>query len=702
MNQYIGKMLDNRYEILDVIGVGGMAVVYKAYCHRLHRFVAIKVLKRDLAADAEFRRRFHEEAQAVAMLSHPNIVSVYDVSKGDDLDYIVMELIDGITLKQYMQKKEGRLNWRESLYFITQIVRALGHAHSRGIIHRDIKPQNIMVLRDGSVKVADFGIARIMSAAQNTLTQEALGSVHYISPEQAKGSKIDYRTDLYSLGVMMYEMLTGKLPFEGETALQIVMQHINEVPIIPSAFVPGIPKGMDDIVMHAMSANISRRYESAEKMYEDMEVLRSDLNARFHYVASEDNSGETQIIGADIQRAARRSAAEHEAASVEGAAAPRTRTRTQTQPRTRTGFRKKEQDEPNGFFEKLAERPGMAVGMAVGVIAVISLLLVGILMLTGSSDKSEKIIVPDLIGRNIDEVLADPDITDNFTVKEATERQESDRPVGEILEQDPNGDGKKKATKGTIITVTVSSGGENVKDTYKVIDFTGKTLDYVQAALASHDIKCEVVEEYSDDVEEGKVIRTDPEAGAELEKGATLTVYISKGKQKDDNENVSVPGLLGMTKDQAEKALTEKGLSIGSVNEVESTAEAGSVVWQSQDAGAEVAKGTVVNIQISKGKSTSNNNSPDNNSGGNSGGQDNGDGDYDDTPSLGSATIPVSLPDNTDTAHVIIYVDGVIQYDDTCSTSGGSTSISVSGSVGDHDVTVSVDGSTTSQTYTFS
>ena len=334
---------------------------------------------------------------------------------------------------------------------------------------------------------------------------------------------------------------------------------------------------------------------------------------------------------------------------------------------------------------------GMAVGMAVGVIAVISLLLVGILVITGGGDKSEKIIVPDLIGRNIDEVMADPDITDNFTVKEATERQESDRPVGEILEQDPDGDGRKKATKGTIITVTVSSGGENVKDTYKVIDFTGKTLDYVQAALASHDIKCEVVEEYSDDVEEGKVIRTDPEAGAELEKGATLTVYISKGKQKDDNENVAVPGLLGMTKDDAEKALTEKGLSIGSVNEVESTAEAGSVVWQSQDAGAEVAKGTVVNIQISKGKSTSNNNSPDNNSGGNSGGQDNGDGDYDDTPSLGSATIPVSLPDNTDTAHVIIYVDGVIQYDDTCSTSGGSTSISVSGSVGDHDVTVSVD-----------
>ena len=190
MNQYIGKILDNRYEILDVIGVGGMAVVYKAYCHRLHRFVAIKILKRDLAADAEFRRRFHEEAQAVAMLSHPNIVSVYDVSKGDDLDYIVMELIDGITLKQYMQKKQGRLNWRESLYFITQIVRALGHAHSRGIIHRDIKPQNIMVLRDGSVKVADFGIARFLQSETQTMTDKAIGSVHYIAPEQASGDYI--------------------------------------------------------------------------------------------------------------------------------------------------------------------------------------------------------------------------------------------------------------------------------------------------------------------------------------------------------------------------------------------------------------------------------------------------------------------------------------------------------------------------------
>ena len=202
MDQYIGKLLDNRYEILELIGVGGMARVYKARCHRLNRLVAVKILRDDLVQDAELRRRFHDESQAVAMLSHPNIVAVYDVSRSSDFEYIVMELIDGITLKQYMQKKGNKLNWREALHFITQIVKALGHAHSRGIIHRDIKPHNIMVLRDGSGKGADFGIARVASGGHSTLTQEALGSVHYISPEQARGSHIDARSDLYSAGVV--------------------------------------------------------------------------------------------------------------------------------------------------------------------------------------------------------------------------------------------------------------------------------------------------------------------------------------------------------------------------------------------------------------------------------------------------------------------------------------------------------------------
>ncbi|MFR6040075.1 MAG: protein kinase domain-containing protein [Dysosmobacter welbionis] len=228
---YIGKMLDNRYEILERIGTGGMAIVYKAKCHRLNRLVAVKILKSDLAQDEDFRRRFNAESQAVAQLSHPNIVSVYDVSKGGDIEYIVMELIDGITLKQYMEKR-GQLNWRESLHFITQIMRGLSHAHSRGIVHRDIKPQNVMVLRDGSVKVADFGIACLENAAQ-TLTQEALGSVHYISPEQARGDRTDARSDIYSAGVVLYEMLTGRLPFEGDTPVSVAIQHISSVPCPP-------------------------------------------------------------------------------------------------------------------------------------------------------------------------------------------------------------------------------------------------------------------------------------------------------------------------------------------------------------------------------------------------------------------------------------------------------------------------------------
>ena len=273
MDKMIGKMLDNRYELLEVIGSGGMAVVYKAKCHRLNRLVAIKVLKSDLAGDADFRRRFRDESQAVAMLSHPNIVSVYDVSRGET-EYIVMELIDGITLKQYMERR-GQLNWREALHFITQIMKALSHAHSRGIIHRDIKPQNIMVLRDGSVKVADFGIACLANSA-NTLTQEALGSVHYMSPEQAKGDRTDARSDIYSAGVVLYEMLTGRLPFEGDSAVSVAIQHLSSVPLSPREINPEVPEALELICMKAMASDIDKRYASADAMLADLEEFRKN------------------------------------------------------------------------------------------------------------------------------------------------------------------------------------------------------------------------------------------------------------------------------------------------------------------------------------------------------------------------------------------------------------------------------------------
>ena len=292
MDQYIGKLLDNRYEILELVGTGGMAKVYKARCHRLNRLVAIKILREDLSQDAEFRRRFHDESQAVAMLSHPNIVAVYDVSRSSEVEYIVMELIDGITLKQYMQKKGNKLNWREALHFITQITKALGHAHSRGIIHRDIKPHNVMVLRDGSVKVADFGIARVASGGHSTLTQEALGSVHYISPEQARGSHIDARSDLYSAGVVLYEMIAGRLPFEGDTPVSVAIQHINSIPLSPRELDPSIPEALEAITMKAMAPNPDDRYPSADDMLADLEEFRKNPNINFDYSTSELQGGE--------------------------------------------------------------------------------------------------------------------------------------------------------------------------------------------------------------------------------------------------------------------------------------------------------------------------------------------------------------------------------------------------------------------------
>ena len=279
MDRYIGRLLDNRYEILEIIGAGGMAVVYKARCHRLNRLVAIKILKDENLEDEDFRRRFHAESRAVAMLSHPNIVSVYDVSSNEDQDYIVMELIDGITLKQYMEKKV-RLNWKETLHFATHIAKALEHAHSRGLVHRDIKPHNVMVLKNGAVKVADFGIARLMES-DNTMTKEALGSVHYISPEQAKGGIVDNRSDLYSLGVVMYEMITGRTPYDGDSPVAVAIQHINGGAPRPSTIIPNIPKGLEQIIMKAMAHDIPDRYINATAMLRDLEEFHNNPNVTF-------------------------------------------------------------------------------------------------------------------------------------------------------------------------------------------------------------------------------------------------------------------------------------------------------------------------------------------------------------------------------------------------------------------------------------
>lgn len=649
MNQYIGKILDNRYEILDVIGVGGMAVVYKAYCHRLHRFVAIKILKRDLAADAEFRRRFHEEAQAVAMLSHPNIVSVYDVSKGDDLDYIVMELIDGITLKQYMQKKQGRLNWRESLYFITQIVRALGHAHSRGIIHRDIKPQNIMVLRDGSVKVADFGIARIMSAAQTTLTQEALGSVHYISPEQARGSHIDARADIYSAGVVLYEMLTGRLPFDGDSPVSVAIQHINAKPIAPREILPDIPVGLEEITMKAMASRIDQRYMNAEAMLRDLEEFRKNPQVEFHYNLASfhgnqpvpDEPTQTMDSASSLNRRQR----------------PPARTRTAAPPPRRRRPPEEDYEEEKDQKRKLI----------IPIVVVVFLVGVGIfLWVTFFSDMFRQdentLRVPNLLGQNISDVLQDGDILEHFNVVEQSRQASDEYEEGQIISQDPVAGTEVTAGEGTItINVVVSSG----QDTVEMINVVGDTYETAVTRLQQMDLKVDTpTREASDEVEEGHVISSDPAAGEQVSPGDTVKLVISSGPE---TKKVTVPTLTGTTLENARQIAESAGLTISSVTEVNSDYPAGQVIYQSIAANTEVDEGTGIILQVSLGPASTD-------------------------PPVHTKTISVTLPDDgRDSVTVRITVDGEEVYNTPVNTAQGTIYTSVQGS-GTAEVCIYFDG----------
>ena len=453
MDQYIGKLLDNRYEILERIGTGGMAVVYKARCHRLNRLVAIKILKEELAQDAEFRRRFHDESQAVAMLSHPNIMAVYDVSKSGDVDYIVMELLEGITLKQYMQKKGGKLSWKESLHFIIQIMKALSHAHSRGIIHRDIKPHNIMVLRDGSIKVADFGIARLTSASQNTMTQEALGSVHYISPEQARGSHIDARSDIYSAGVVLYEMLTGRLPYEGDSPVAVAIQHINSIPLSPRELEPGIPEALEAITLKAMASDVNQRYISADAMLADLEEFRKNPNINFEFrpedVRLTDEADEpTQIIGANTpsamtggRRLPHPDEAEDATQRIPRHRGPESGVRHSgdtagSRPSSRPSSRRSED-----YYEE-AEEPASKWPIIAAVGAILIFLVgIGIFLVSifgNAFPETQDITIPDVMGYTLEEAQELDAVKEGgFTIEEDGEAIESSYPEGTIAHQSP-------------------------------------------------------------------------------------------------------------------------------------------------------------------------------------------------------------------------------------------------------------------------
>ena len=599
MDQYIGKLLDNRYEIMEQIGMGGMARVFRALDHRLNRQVAVKILREDLAEDAELRRRFHEESQAVAMLSHPNIVAVYDVSRSSDVEYIVMELIDGITLKQYMQKKGNKLNWREALHFITQIVKALGHAHSRGIIHRDIKPHNIMVLRDGSVKVADFGIARVASGGHSTLTQEALGSVHYISPEQARGSHIDARSDLYSAGVVLYEMITGRLPFEGDTPVSVAIQHINSIPLSPREIDPAIPEALEAITMKAMAPDPDNRYLSADDMLADLEEFRKNPNINFDYNVSgfqddEDDVDKTQVLptAASISRVGSR---------------VREPERVQNRSRSNPPPRRREREEDEEEYDDGPRRPNWPIIGAVAAILVFVAALLYIMFSTAFSGslgaQTQNIRVPSVTGQLFSEAQANTELLNGFTLVQG-ETVESDQPAGTILQQSPDANSFVSGDDMTI-TVTVSSGeAEEVL----MPPLEGKTLAQALSALQVDldlglSVDYDSRSEYHDTIPEGCVISTIPEEGTVLSEGQQVILVMSLGKEETP---MVMPNLIGMDEETAKKTITDMGLVVGQVQPSPSDEqEAGKVWYQSVAVNASVTEGTTVDIFVSTGPSGS-------------------------------------------------------------------------------------------------
>ena len=569
MDQYIGKMLDDRYEILELIGTGGMANVYKARCHRLNRLVAIKILKSDLADNADFRRRFHDESQAVAQLSHANIVSVYDVSTNPDREYIVMELIDGITLKQYMERR-GRMDWRESLHFITQIMRGLSHAHSRGIIHRDIKPQNIMVLRDGSVKVADFGIACLANAGQ-TLTQEALGSVHYISPEQARGDRIDARSDIYSAGVVLYEMLTGRLPFEGDSAVSVAIQHLSSVPLAPRDIDPSIPEPLELICMKAMNSDPNKRYASADAMIEDLEKFRRDPSVDMDYIRQElskpaaDSEPTMPIPTAQVASAVKKHTGEVR--------------------------REPEDDEP-------PRRDKRSIAIIAGIFAAAVLLVVLLFKLIlgdfGPAGSNKSYTVPDIRGMTVEEAQEAKGVKDIFTVHVQGTRKTDEYQPGQIVEQDPIAGRTRKSN--FVIEVYVAEEPEKVL----MKDLTG--MEYRQARVLLTDLgmslKIESREESSDKYGANAVIRTEPAADEPLTAGQTVIIYYSTGP-----ESVVVPTFTGQNIADATKNARDLGLTVGEITyDPYNIAEPGQVVEQSLEPTFEVPGGTKISFTVSGSK----------------------------------------------------------------------------------------------------
>ena len=582
MDKYIGKRLDGRYEIHELLGVGGMAYVYKAYDNIEKRWVAIKILKEELAGNSDFLRRFRNESKAIAVLSHPNIVKVYDVSFGDRIQYIVMEYIDGITLKQYIEQ-QGEIKWREALYFTVQILRALQHAHEKGIIHRDIKPQNIMLLEDGTIKVTDFGIARFSQAETQTMTDKAIGSVHYIAPEQARGGYINDKADIYSVGVMLYEMLTGQLPFVADNAVSVAIMQMQAEPTPPSRINPSIPKGLEEITMHAMEKNPAQRFPSAADMLEDVERFRRNPEIVFHYDEQVDRAyaGTSADIYGNVQQNA----------------APQ---------KYNDNYEYEEEyvrSQNSNRASKIILGIVAAVVFVAGIVGVIYLVkgkgansgsgfLSFLPGFSTSSTISDEIVLPNFVGMIYDTDIKDnPDYAD-FTFEITYGNVPSKQP-GEVLRQTPAAGINVK--KGKTVSLTVNGEAEQVV----VEDVKGYKQQDAYDALKALNLSPKIQAVADDDTAVGYVVKTDPAAGSTVSTGTTVTIYVSSGPS---TESAVIPNIVGYQYSTAKEELEAAGFVVTAEYDDESDKDENTVLSVSPNEGEKAKKGSVVTVTVSSGK----------------------------------------------------------------------------------------------------
>ena len=615
----VGTYLADRYEIVSKIGAGGMSDVYKAKDHVLGRFVAIKVLRTEFSEDRTFVAKFRTEAQSAAGLEHPNIVNIYDVGSEDGLYFIVMEYVEGITLKTYIEKK-GQLTFKESVSIAIQVARGIEAAHNKQITHRDIKPQNIIISTEGKVKVTDFGIAR--AASSNTISSDVMGSVHYSSPEQARNGFVDGRSDIYSLGIVMYEMVTGRVPFDGDTTVAVAIQHLQEEITPPSTYASNLPISLEKIILKCTQKNPDRRYQTIEDLLADLRKSLVKPNEDFVVIAPLVDNGKTKIISQDeIKQIKDQRAVEVPAEPIQTEQVP-----------AYTAYREEpeaEDDDIEDDAEESGLNPKLDKAMTImGIVALAVIVIVIIYLIVGamklinpgksnesqttqtetqtesqkaSQDTEKMIVVENVCGQTKEEAQQTLEAQGLYMFEVA--QQKSDQPAGTVLEQDPTGD--SQALEGSTVNVIVA-GDQNVdytddnKDSEEEKVVVPSVKGYLEkdAVNALNNAGLKVVKnyEYSDSVDAGKVVSQTPAGGSSVDSGTTVTIVVSQGQK-----SVNVPSVLGDTKDAASSKLTGEGLKVAVKEAYSDSVAAGKVISQSIASGKTVPAGTTVTITVSLG-----------------------------------------------------------------------------------------------------